>query len=382
MRHEVRPAPLPSWAGEASPECMDAPMGYENLSALLRGLLGALEQRWKGSIVVRHAGGLPATVLLFRGGHVVAGRLHGAADLFQAVFSLCSEVRPADISFASNIDLVGSGPWVTHGALDTLSLTAAVIRSADAESCVADAIRFIGKQSIIARAKVAFDRYAFSPAERSVLDVIDCGPLTLSELVHCTGLPRAVVERVVFTLWVTRAVSLAPTWLRVVSGPISQPSPPLDQSPDEERTMVMRSFIRSKGSYSERAPANGVTDLWDPPDDDPESQPAADSPQATADRHFRMAELLLQRGHAREAVFEAQKALRLCQPKPDQRALYAWALYERGGGGPNVPAHVWEHLETALLADPQCARARYYRGLLQSQSELVAPISSGRSSRR
>jgi hypothetical protein len=346
---------------------------------MLRGLLGALEQRWKGSVVVRYAAGLPATVLLLRSGHVVAGRLHGVEDLFDAVFSLCESDHHADISFASNVDLVGSGPWVTQGTLDTLALTAAVVRGADSEASVHEALSCIGGRPIIIRANIAFDRYAFSRAERAVVDILDRGPLTLPELERCSGLPRSLVERVVFTLWITRAVNLAPTWLRSVSGPISSPAPALDQNSHEDETVVMKSFVRRVGSYSQRAPANGVMGLWDETEQPAQaapSPPADDSPQARADEHFRLAELLLEHGHAREAVFQAQKALRLCRPRPDQRALYAWALYQRGGAGPNVPAHVWEHIDTALLEDARCPTALHYHALLlSSQSQTASPTS-------
>jgi hypothetical protein len=257
---------------------------------------------------------------------------------------------------------------VTPGALDTLALTAAVVRSGCADAGAADAVRLIGTRSIIVRANVAFERYLFSKAERAVIDMLVREPSTLSELERRSPLSRAALARIIFTLWITRAATPAPTWLRSVSGPISHPAPPLDQRPDEEQTIVMKSFVRSIGSYSQRAPEHGVMGLWDSPKRDSQSPPADDSPRARADEHFRTAELLLERGHAREAVFEAQLALRLCEPRPEQRALYGWALYQRGGGRGTVPACVWEHIETALLVDPNCQQALQYRALLLRQS--------------
>ena len=62
-----------------------------------------------------------------------------------------------------------------------------------------------------------------------------------------------MIERVIFTLWITRAISVAPTWLRSVSGPISRPAPALDQGRDEDQTLAMKSFVRKVGAYSERA---------------------------------------------------------------------------------------------------------------------------------
>lgn len=382
MPHELRPAQLPaSYETEPAPECVEAPAGYQRLSTLLQALLGAVEQRWKGSVVIREGAGQPATVLLCRDGHVVAGRLPESADLFEVVFSLCAQDRTAQLSFVRNADLVGYGPWVKQGALDPLTLTAAVVRSEEADSCVSEAIAAIGASPIIIRAKLARDRYNFSMAERSVIDILDRGPLTLSELEYRSALERAVVERVVFTLWVTRGVSLAPAWLRPVSGPISRPAPALDQGRDDEPTAVGPTSQRSTGIYSQRAPASGVMGLWaDPKAAASAPRPPQGSARERADELFRMTELLLARGHAREAVFEAQKALQLCPPQPAQRALYAWALYQRSGAGRRVPAHVWEHIERALLADPTCEAALHYRDLLLRRSGIRPRAARRRSS--
>ena len=96
----------------------------------------------------------------------------------------------------------------------------------------------------------------------------------------------------------------------------------------------------------------------------PAESAAAVGARAQSDRHFRVATLLLERGYPREAVFEAQKAMRLCPPRPEQQATYAWALYRRSGAGQRVPPAVWQHLENALEADPNCELARYYHAEL------------------
>jgi hypothetical protein len=78
-----------------------------------------------------------------------------------------------------------------------------------------------------------------------------------------------------------------------------------------------------------------------------------------------VAELLLSRGHVNEAVLEAQKAMRLLEPSPEQRAAYAYMLFRRGG---SISPSVWEHLSRALTEDPGCARALHYRELITSGS--------------
>jgi hypothetical protein len=129
------------------------------------------------------------------------------------------------------------------------------------------------------------------------------------------------------------------------------------------------------GRYSQRAPDNGVTVVsglarqqsaapprpsWPPA---PPSSPAGAQNDYVhqAGQHFCVAELLFARGHVSDAVLEAQKAMRLCEPSPEQRALYAWLLYKRSG---NASQSVWDHLTRALAEDPQCERALQYRALL------------------
>lgn len=132
----------------------------------------------------------------------------------------------------------------------------------------------------------------------------------------------------------------------------------------------------SAGRYSQRAPDHAVTVVsglarqpsaapprpsWPPA---PPSSPAAaqNDNGHQADQHFCVAELLFARGHVSDAVLEAQKAMRLREPRPDQRALYAWLLYKRSG---NASPSVWDHLTRALAEDPRCERAQQYYALLK-----------------
>jgi hypothetical protein len=130
------------------------------------------------------------------------------------------------------------------------------------------------------------------------------------------------------------------------------------------------------GRYSQRAPAHAVTVVsglarqpsaapprpsWPPAA--PLSHAAQNDNALEADRHFCVAELLFARGHVSDAVLEAQKAMRLREPRPDQRALYAWLLYKRSG---SISPSVCDHLMRALAEDPACERALHYRSLIQN----------------
>ena len=99
----------------------------------------------------------------------------------------------------------------------------------------------------------------------------------------------------------------------------------------------------------------------------PPSQPSQDD----ADAHFEQAQSLLDHGNYRDAVFEAQRAMKLARPRPEQRVLYAWLLYQRAGGGTDVHAHVWSHLAQALEEDAECTTAHYFTGALLARAGQI-----------
>jgi hypothetical protein len=131
--------------------------------------------------------------------------------------------------------------------------------------------------------------------------------------------------------------------------------------------------VRSSGRYHEHAPAHGCTRVAGLSQmnfeavERPHVPGVATDPwtQLRADEAFNTAELLLERGYAREAVLQAQKAMRECPLRPEQEALYAWLLFQRDGGKRPARACVWAHLDRALDGDPECERAHAYVALLR-----------------
>ena len=366
MRSEIRP-PTPAAIGtEAGPESVNAPEGYESLPVLLRSLLGAHETRFHGSAIVRDASGDLLGVLRCSAGQVVAGLVARAADLLDTVIAWCSKGDLIDVAFVSRVDLVGCGSEVKFGPLDILQLTAAVLRTGHHPECVARAVQFVGQRPLILRSNLAVERYGFSAPERTVVEILDDTPHTLAELDREAILPREAVERIVCTLWMTRAITLGPTWLRAVPNSPDDATRSLlpPRSDEGDATLVVTPESKPSGMYSERAPAHAVSELCESPRRSPFPPPSAAPAQAQADLYFEAAEVLLGYGYPREAVLEAQKGMRLCRPRPAQEALYAWALYQRAGAGPKVHDHVWEHLENALRGDPGCELAKMYWALL------------------
>lgn len=113
--------------------------------------------------------------------------------------------------------------------------------------------------------------------------------------------------------------------------------------------------------YHVQNPEHGVTRSQPP------RRMSSTPSRAEADEYFLVAEKLLARGDCRSAVLEAQKGMQLGTPRPAQRALYAWLLH-RSNESPEVQPHVWDHLQGAFDADPSCARAFYYKGLLLART--------------
>jgi hypothetical protein len=301
---------------------------------------------------------------------------------------------------------MGAEPAFTAGVTDALTLTAAAIRAGLADACLAETVRAIGEKAIKHRVQRDLSRYLLQPEERAAVACLKAGAATLDELRERARVPELTLHRLVFTLWVTHAITIVPTWLRVVTDAGLAPPSSSGLRRNDEPTAVMpldgrqaepRSAAHSgrapkrhseqrdarpadaqptasPGRYHHLIPAHASTEVaglaHEPYRDRacPPAQPQASTAYAQADAHFHAAELLLGRGYPREAVFEAQKALRLCQPRPEQQAFYAWLLYQRSGAGQRVQQHVWDHLEQALQADPSCERAHFYRTLLLEQT--------------
>ena len=148
----------------------------------------------------------------------------------------------------------------------------------------------------------------------------------------------------------------------------------LRSEPAMESVVVPRAPAQSPGHYHIHHPEHAISGT-EPRGlararSTPPSEPrlAATGVDA-AEVHFRTAEVMFANGHVRAAVFEAQKGMRLRSPQPVEQALYAWLLYQRSGAGSNVPSTVWTHLAAALSADPSCAPAHYYKGVLLEQTD-------------
>jgi hypothetical protein len=349
-------------------------------------LLRILAQRWAGDVLVRDARQQLMAAAHCESGYVVSARVNGFAALFDALGGVCERVVPARVALVPNVDGVGVGARVLLGHVDPLKLTAAVIRDGLADEAVAEAMRAIGHKAMQLRAKVALGRYGFAPLEAALVEVLRVEPSTLAELEERAALPLPALHRLLATLWLTRAMALVPpTWLRVVP---RQPSAALSERPplrsDEATAVVathsdLRPVARATpqpmaageiGRYHVLRPAHGLTEISGLSQHAHGSMGAAEpltsrTSRVQSDAHFRVAQLLAERGHLREAVFEAQKAQRLCEPRAGQEALYAWLLFQKAG----AIASVWEHLDAALRDEPEDPTVQHYRALLLSAAD-------------
>jgi hypothetical protein len=331
--------------------------------ALVGLLLEQLEKRWDGTLVVLDECEQFVAAIRFRDGVANAGRFRDPVESLHAgMLTLCGHVSGTLMPVAVS-DLVGDGPAIISGVVTPQSLIVAASRRVVPMEAVERVIDTIGTDWLRLRAAVDPAEWGFDATERRVIECLERGPCDVRQLAARTELRMRVLERVVYALWITRAVTPLPAWRPLMSG-ITEKNAAGRARFDSVPTRVVE-FDRSiecvtteSRRPSARAPSVSVRPSARAP-----ARPSS-QPLESADTYMIVAEMLLQRGDARAAVLQAQKALHLGRLRPDHEAFYAWLLYQRAGGGAYVPTCTWEHLASALERDADCERAHRYQGLL------------------
>ena len=387
--------------------------GWVDVVPVLSALLRLADERWQGTAVVRDATGCALGALRFAAGSIRAARLTVDGKLMQGLVGLCSgwdcSLEALDATQLQERELAPI-------ELDILQLTAAVMRGPVHEGRLYEALQALDRMELQLGPQADLSRYRFEPYERRAVACLQAEPIAMHELLQRAALPEPKLQRLLYALWLTRALSVRPPGSRMLSEPVLRTHPAsvsmtvrrndepttvvlIASAPWDDATPELRRdlpAVDDSQTLARPRPAQRTRSAQRDPDpiaagryhlQDHECaaieapfvatnlrsrrtslQPLAASDERSAsfeaDVHFRVAARLLQRGNVREAVFEAQKAMLLCAPRPEQQALYAWLLYQRSGGARDVPASVWEHLEHALLCDRTCAQAYYYKGMV------------------
>jgi tetratricopeptide (TPR) repeat protein len=284
-------------------------------------LLRLLAERWDGTLLVHDTRDEPIAALRLDAGCVVTARVEGASgSLLQQVAELCA-VGDAHFILVDRSDLVGRGPDVARGRIDPARLAA------------------LREQA----------RHASAPPRRVVSGAV----------VRASAQPASLANPIEEP---TVVVTLDATARRLDA---SHRESLVDDAEDTVKRLRCADPNASRAVHTERYhvqnPEHGTTRSQPP------RRMRSAPPRADADTYFHMAEKLLARGDCRSAVLEAQKGMKLGTPRPWQRALYAWLLYRRAESR-EVPSCVWAHLQQAFDADPNCARAFYYKGLLLART--------------
>jgi hypothetical protein len=350
-------------ADEAPAVARDALPGLQQLPPLLRAVLVAHAHDWHGAMHVRDERGQTLCELHAEAGWLIVG----GTDAREAA---CAAVRQACANRAANVSLVADPRRPAQGSrgaylIDPLVLTGEVVRAGLVDDAVSEALAAISGKSLILRApsRARLERHGLTPEERQVVQQLAARPQTLDALRESSPVCASTLHRLLFLLWASESLAVRP--LRR-----SEPREPrpgesfIRSSGEEEPTRVVRRDTQPDDRTlraSSPVPARRPTLPYGAPA--PEPLPASSPLRAQSDAYFHAAEVLLQRGFAREAAFEAQKALRLCPPLPAQRAFYAYVLFVRGGR-PGVELCIRHHLSQALGEAPHCERTRYYAGLI------------------
>jgi hypothetical protein len=316
---------------EPRPSTSDGSDSHACVSPVLGTLLRLLAEQWEGTLLAHDARDERIAALCFEPGFVVAARVeHASGGLLLQIAALC-EREDLRFTLIDGSDLVGRGPGIARGRVDSAPIAA--LR----EQTRADRTR---------------TRVVSGEVERAAGNVQPDAPKRDED-------PTVVI-----------ALDNAARWLDAPHRP-----PPAEEEEEDDAVKRLRcadperSIVAVTERYHVQNPEHATT----------RSQPPRRITQPPAvleaDVHFRVAEELLARGRPRDAVFEAQKAMKLAAPRPAQRALYAWLLYQRAGASRGVHPRVWSHLKQALDSDPACARALYYKGmLLECVGRRVAAI--------
>jgi hypothetical protein len=333
-------------------------------------LLEQLEKRWDGTLLVLDEHEQFAAAIRFRDGVALAGRFRDpAVSLHAGMLPLCGHVTGTLMPVAAT-DLVGDGPGIVSGVVAPQSLIVTASRGVVPDEAVERVIETIGTDWLRLRAAVDLGQWGFDPTELRVVDCLRRGPCDVRQLAARTELRVSLLERIVYALWITRAVTPVPAWRPLMSG-ITEKNAPGRSRFDSVPTRVVE-FDRPAPRMSTQSlqPIDRASSVSARPGARVPTQPSTTSSEQldSADTHLRVAEILLERGEPRAAVLQAQKALHFGRLRPDHEALYAWLLYQRAGGGAHVPTCTWQHLASALERDPDCERAHYYQGLLRKRT--------------
>ena len=404
MRPNVPRAELEASADAMFPAASDAVPGLQRLPPLLRAILGAHALNWQGTLHVRDDHGRTLCELHAEAGWLIVGRAGDAEDGRVAVRQACGN-RTARVTIVADSGQPANVSSATH-LMDPLVLTGDVVRAGLIDDAVSEAMAAIGGKSLKLQphTRAQFERYGLTPEERQIVQRLGTGPQTLTALREGTPVCASTLHHLVFLLWVTESVSVVPLWLSAPEREHSAPRPgasfirslredepttvvrsdtqPDEVVPRESAPMLVRRYptlpygtqASAQGAYRDNAPADAREVLSARPAARGTLPPASVEPRSRitlrgrADAHFHAAEVLLHKGFAREAVFEAQKGMRLCQPLPAQRALYAYLLFVRSGGlRPGVESCIKQHLSQALSEAPNCERTRYYAARIGQQ---------------
>jgi tetratricopeptide repeat protein len=309
-------------SSEPRPSTSEGSESHASVSPVLGTLLRLLAEQWEGTLLAHDARAERIAALCFEPGFVVAARVeHASGGLLLQIAALC-ERDDLHFTLIDGRDMVGRGPGIARGQVDSTAIAALREQTRSSQS------RPRAVSGEVARAA------ADEPLDAAKHDEDPTVIVALDNAARRLDAPHR--------------------------------APAADDGEDAVKRLRYADPDRSIGAVTDRYhvqnPEHGTT----------RSQPPRGVTSAPAsleaDFHFRAAEELLARGRARDAVFEAQKAMKLGTPRPEQRALYAWLLYQRGGPSRSVHPRVWSHLKQALESDPACVRALYYKGMLLAAS--------------
>lgn len=178
------------------------PFAHVLLYAAQQALSGTLAVWPEGSASEEASG--PADRILVHEGFLVGARFaEVGSSLEMGLLPLFTRID-ASYAFYADQDLVGAGENVRTGKVDPFAIIAASLRGAARDDVVQEVLGRVDGRALRVRANADITRFALTPKEQIVVELLRAEPSTAEEIIASSGLPARTATRVLYLLVVTK----------------------------------------------------------------------------------------------------------------------------------------------------------------------------------
>jgi tetratricopeptide (TPR) repeat protein len=212
-------------AARKQPATVDAIAGSLRTTTLASVLIELLDALKTGTLRIADQHGRVQEQILFDAGVPVAARVPLAeSNLIQALVPLCARAA-GEYTFLEGRDEVGRGTGIVFGRVDPRAVITAAMRGPGREDAVHEVLSSLGPQRLELSPGTDLERYAFTPQEQRVAELLLQRPLAMQQLQAEAGVPERVTRGLVYVLAISHAIKQSPAARWNVSGTIALTAP-------------------------------------------------------------------------------------------------------------------------------------------------------------